>query len=209
MLTGRLETLFSESEELLAPSLPIRKTRTGIWVPTPIPIILKACEILTTMRLLGETAPKGSVVDAGSGDGRVPIVISLQDQTRWTYGIEFDRVLHSQATNNLNALKNHNIVGSESKIQLIENDYTNVETYRLAGIATQEVHLFLNYPDGNQNRLERLITEKFGFKTWLCLLTHDEAINLNNLNLEERQNIQDDHDMTWWLSLYRQPRSRA
>ena len=93
----RLYKVFERSEASLVHSLPIRKTISGIWGPTPLRVIEEAISVLEDIGLLGEAAPQRIVVDAGTGDGRIPAVLAAVDPTRPVYGIEKDPALFAQA----------------------------------------------------------------------------------------------------------------
>ena len=96
-----LDETFERSTTLLGGTIPIRKTSVGIWVPTPVRVIAKAAILLQEMGLLGDGAPEGIIVDAGTGDGRVAAVPVSCDPTRAIYGIEADAAFYTQAVTNL------------------------------------------------------------------------------------------------------------
>jgi len=78
----QLIKVFERSEASRGRALPIRKTGRGIWVPTPGRVIEEAIETLQKIGLLGEGTPPGHVIDAGTGDGRIPPVLTSLNPTR-------------------------------------------------------------------------------------------------------------------------------
>ena len=197
----QLRRVFERAQDAHGVLLPIRKTGSGIWVPTPVPVIEQAVELLTAMGHLGAGAPPGHLIDAGSGDGRVAAVLALGDPTRTVYGIEADPVLHTQAAANLESLGLGPGPG-QSGIQLIEADYTAEGTYRTRAIALGETHIVFNYPDGNQRRLATFVSDHCAPSTLLCLLTHDRTLDLEELDLRERWDVDAGSDPAWRMSLY-------
>ena len=70
--------------------LPLRKTHCGTWVPTPLRAIEEGCKVLEDIGLLGRKAPPGDLIDAGTGDGRLPAFLAQRDSHREIHGIELD-----------------------------------------------------------------------------------------------------------------------
>ena len=71
--------MFERSETSLAHTLPIRKTISGIWVPTPVRVIEESVAVLTRLGLLQRGARQPAVIDAGTGDGRIPALLAAFD----------------------------------------------------------------------------------------------------------------------------------
>ena len=116
----RLNRVFERSEASLVHSLPIRKTTCGIWEPTPLRVIEEAISVLEDIGLLGEAAPQDIVVDAGTGDGRVPAVLAAVDPKRPVCGIEQDPALFAQALVNLQGLRAKGVI-DHTGIYLVES----------------------------------------------------------------------------------------
>ena len=196
----RLTKVFERSEASLVHSLPIRKTTCGIWGPTPLCVIEEAISVLEDIGLLGEAAPQRLVVDAGTGDGRIPAVLAAVDPTRAVYGIEKDPALFAQALVNLQEIRAIGVI-DHTRLYLVEADYCEMATYEAAGLDIRQGIVF-NYPDGNQRRLARFIAEHGGVGTRLCLLTHDRSLEVDELELQVRRDVTVDDEPSWRLSVY-------
>ena len=83
----QLARTFERSEASSRRALPIRKTGRGIYVATPVRVIKDAVSTLTGLGLLGAGRRPGHVIDAGTGDGRVPAVVAALDPSGVVYGI--------------------------------------------------------------------------------------------------------------------------
>ena len=194
----RLHKVFERSEAALVHSLPIRKTICGIWCPTPVRVIEEAITVLEAVGLLGEAPRHRTVIDAGTGDGRIPAVLAALDSTRPVYGIEQDPVLFAQASVNLQRLQPEVC----SHIHLVEADYCEAATYEACGLDFPQTGVVFNYPDGNERRLARFISEHGGAGTRLCLLTHDRSLELDELELHVRRDVTIAAEPSWYLSVY-------
>ena len=53
-----------------------------MWVPTPIPVVVKAFGVMEKMGLLGSAGPRGIVIDAGTGDGSGSLLFSPDSTIR-------------------------------------------------------------------------------------------------------------------------------
>ena len=197
----RLYKVFERSEASLVHSLPIRKTIYGIWGPTPLRVMEEAISVLEEIGLLGEAAPKRIVVDAGTGDGRMPAVLAAVDPTRPVYGIEQDPALFAQALVNLQELRAKGVI-DHTRMYLVEGDYCKMATYEAAGVDFRQTGIVFNYPDGNQRRLARFIAEHRGVETRLCLLTHDRSLEVDELELRVRRDVTVTAESSWRLSVY-------
>jgi len=206
MSLKKLATIFDRSVGTLGAGLPIRKTSIGIWVPTPLPVIMASVSLMQEMQLLGRTAPPGAVIDAGTGDGRVAAVLAYLNPSRPIYGLELDPVLFSQAVVNWRELRIQGLTG-EASVQMIEADYCDLVTYKLCGLNFSETCAILNYPDGNQGRLANFVAEHGGSRTSLCLLTHDHSVKLDTLELCAQSEVQVMGESNWLLSVYRRSRN--
>ena len=201
MAFKRLIKVFERSEASLGRALPIRKTGRGIWVPSPVSVIREAIETLKKIGLLGEGAPPGHVIDAGTGDGRIPAVLASLDPTRCVYGIEADPALYAQAVTNLQSVAARGLIDS-AFVHLIEADYLDLATYETRGIALRQASVIFNYPDGNERRLARFVSQRCDRSTKLCLLTHDRTLELDELELRDRHDVSAGTGPAWRLSLY-------
>ena len=201
MSIARLEAIFQRSEQALAPGVPIRKTSAGIWVPSPISVIVEVVSSLREIGLLGSAAASGAVVDAGMGDGRVAAVLAWLEPSRPVYGIERDAVLYSRARQNLRRVRRMAPGGPEA--HPVEGDYCDVATYASCGLDLRQVGVVINYPDGNQERLAHFIATHAGPGASLCLFTHDRALEIRELVLRAERHLPADYGLDWRLSVYR------
>ena len=206
MFPRQLYAVFERSGASFAPSLPIRYTSVGIWVPTPMKVLAAACAQLQTDGWFARTRP-GHLLDAGSGDGRVAALLSQLDPTRLVYGIEHDPRLYARAVHNLETLKPTGLT-DPSRVHLIEGDYCDVATYRGARINLRDTHLVFNYPDGNPQRLARFMAAHGGDHTKVCLLSHDRTLVLDGLALQHRSDVRVQNEPPWQLSIYGMPGHR-
>ena len=204
MALKQLSKVFARSEASRGHALPIRKTARGIWVPTPVRVIADAIETLEKIGLLGEGTPPGHMIDAGTGDGRVLAVLASLDPTRLVYGIEADPALYAEAVTNLQTLDARGLIDA-ARVHLIEADYCDLTTYETRGIALRQTGVIFNYPDGNERRLARFVSERCGRGTTLCLLTHDRTLALDELELRDRRDVSAGTGPAWRLSLYSRP----
>ena len=117
------------------------------------------------------------------------------------YGIEADPALYDQAVTNLQTLGVKGLVDS-ARVHLIEADYCDLSTYETRRIALRETGVIFNYPDGNERRLARFVSERCGRGTTLCLLTHDTTLELDELDLRDRRDVSAGTGPAWQLSLY-------
>ena len=196
----QLTRVFEHSEASSGRALPIRKTGRGLWVPTPVRVLEEAIETLRGVGLLGE-GPAGPVIDAGTGDGRLPAVLAFFNPGLTVYGIEADPALHVQAVTNLQTLAARGLIDS-ARVQLIEADYSDPATYERRGVVLHQTAVIFNYPDGNQWRLARFVSDRCGRDTLLCLLTHDRTLELDELTLREGRDVSAGTGAPWRLSLY-------
>ncbi len=207
MPIGKLEAIFERSERALAHGVPIRKTSVGIWVPSPISMIVDVVSSLREIGLLGPAAAGGAVVDAGMGDGRVAAVVALLEPSQAVYGIEQDPVLFSQAEQNLRrALRS---ARGRPRVHPVEGDYCDVATYASCGLDLQDVGVVVNYPDGNQERLAHFIAAHAGPGASLCLFTHDRALEIHELVLRTERDLPAEYGPDWRLAVYRGPAGAA
>ena len=188
----RLAAVFERPEVAAGRTLPIRRTGRGIWVATPLRVVEEAAGILSAAGLLGRRKDAGArdrhVIDAGSGDGRVPAVIAWLDPHQLVYGVEADAALHARAAANLGALGAAGAV-DPAHVHLIAADYCDPETYAARGIGLRRTRLVLNYPDGNQHRLARFVGEHCAPETTLCLLTHNRNLTVDALPLRTQYDV--------------------
>lgn len=201
LASARIARVFERSERSTHRALPIRKTGRGIWAGTPVRVIQAAVETLHAIGLLGEGGEPGHVIDAGTGDGRVPAVLAAADPSRVVYGFETDAALYSRAVTNLQTLDARGLIDA-SAVHLIEADYCAVESYEIRGIALSRTAVVFNYPDGNERQLADFVARYCEGDTTLVLLTHNRTLTLDELPLRACHDVSDGTGPRWRLSLY-------
>ena len=201
-IVWQLTRIFERSESSSGRSLPIQKTGRGIWAGTPVRVVAEASATLGELGVLNGKHQAGYVIDAGTGDGRVPGVLASLNPTLVVHGIESDSALHARAASNLHALATSGLIDS-TRVHLLEADYCDIATYETRGIALHQASVIFNYPDGNERHLARFVAEHCGHDTTLCLLTHNRALEVDELDLLARHDINDGTGPPWRLSLYR------
>ena len=200
--SAKIAKVFARSQRSTHRSLPIRRTGRGIWAGTPVRIIEAAVRTLHGIGLLGNGGSPGHVIDAGTGDGRVPAVLAAADPSRVVYGFETDTALYAQATTNLRELSAQGLIDAGA-VHLLEADYCDVRSYETRGIALNRTAVVFNYPDGNERQLAEFVARHCGHDTTLCLLTHNRTLALDELPLRACHDVSDGTGPRWRLSLYR------
>jgi hypothetical protein len=114
-------------------------------------------------------------------------------------------MFYAQASENLETLAERGL--PRDRLRLVEGDYCARATYESAGLAPTDVGLFLNYPDGHEERLARFMAEHARHDARLCLLTHDRTLGVEALALDGQRNVWVAPDQDWLLSIYQGPRS--
>ena len=133
MSLRQLQAVFDRSHTSLAPTLPIQKTSLGIWVPTPLQVIETAGVLLQNRGWL-DSSGRGHHLDAGTGDGRVGMLLSRLDTTRAVYGIERDPRLYARARDNLEKMGQKGLI-DPARVRVVEGDYCDTATYLETQIA--------------------------------------------------------------------------
>ncbi len=200
-ISSRLKGIFDRSEVALGHTIPIRKTATGVWVPTPLQVIEAAFAAFEDLGLLGGEAVPRPALDAGAGDGRVPCVLASLDPRLHVYGVELDPVLFARASTNVETLE-AKAVTTAGRVHLLAGDYCDTATYAAGGLDVGDAGLVFNYPDGNETRLARFILENGGDSTKLCLLTTDCEVVVGELDLQCERDIAVTGELPWRLSIY-------
>ena len=153
------------------------------------------------------------VVDAGAGDGRLSAVLSwfYADIHLRSYGLESNEELHSQALVNLKTLQREGLLQKGDRVVLAGGDYLDLGSFVQLGLEVKDVHIFFNYPDGNERRLERMLKQNSSPGSLLCLLTSDSSTELKELTLEQKEKViqatllkqgEDAPIVPWYLSIY-------
>ena len=119
----------------------LRITETGIWHPTPLPVLAAAVDVCAREDLIRRN---DSVFDAGAGDGRVlaACAIGFPTSNLRLHGLEIDRELVMLAHRRLSRTLPHVTIGV--------GDYFGDD-----GSPLGECDVVFNYPDGNERDLVR------------------------------------------------------
>ncbi|MGH9335320.1 MAG: hypothetical protein ACRD21_16410, partial [Vicinamibacteria bacterium] len=199
-----VERIFRDSERRQVQGLPIRLTDRGIWVPTPFPVLVALLRATKAQRLFEfRGAGRKTILDAGAGDGRVLAALAYFEPELDVVGIESDERLCRLAAANLEKLKRRALVDRPERLRLGRGDYRLAATYESSGIRLEDVAFVYNYPDGNQDELERFIIERCAPGAKLCLLTHDRELRLSKLELTSKEPIPTaDSASGWHWSVY-------
>ena len=171
-----------------------------MWVPMPFPVLIA---LLRAMHEHGVFAPptsgRGTIIDAGAGDGRALAALAHFLPDSDIVGIESDEGLYHRAVANVDALGQNRLVSDPERLRMIRGDYRARETYGEAGVHLDDVGFVFNYPDGNEAALERFVIESSAPGTKLCLLTHDGDLRLTKLELTSKETIM---ASAWHWSVY-------
>jgi hypothetical protein len=140
-----------------------------------------------------------TVVDAGTGDGRVLAALAHLEPELDVVGIESDEGLFHRAVQNLDTLTHKALITRPERLSLLLGDYRRVDTYASSTVALSDVGFVFNYPDGNQDALERFVIDAIAPGVKLCLLTHDGDLRLSSLTLTTKEPIL---SSAWHWSVY-------
>ena len=121
------------------------------------------------------------------GDGRVAAVLAHFEPARPVYGIEWDPELCARAVENLAALRRWS--RGYRAVRLVEGDYCDPATYASCGLDLRNPLVIVNYPDGNERRLEQFVVRHGAPGATLCLFTHDRSLDIDELPLHARRDV--------------------
>ncbi len=199
-----LERIFRDSEDRDTQSLPIRVTARGLWAPTPFSVLAALLRATKAHGFFESRAPgRNAVLDAGAGDGRVLAALAYFEPELDVIGIESDERLFHLAVANLEKLERKALVSRPERLRLGRGDYRQVGTYESSGIRLEDIAFVLNYPDGNQDELERFVIERIALGAKLCLLSHDHDLRLSKLELISKEEVSvADSPSGWHWSIY-------
>jgi len=185
--------------ELFPDDLPLRATERGLWLPTPLPLLLAAFDALLDSGWLGP-GRASRLLDAGAGDGRVIGAFGQRAAGRLPLellGIECDPALVACAVRNLEALRATGPL--PGGYALVEGDYLAAAAYARLGVAPSEIDLVINYPDGNEEALERWLASHRGARTRLILLGPDRSLAFRTLALAWSTRLEAPNGTAWSL----------
>lgn len=202
MSLRQLKAVFDRSESSVCLNLSIHRTNVGIWVPTPIEVIYKGLLWLLDSEWYKRTASL-TVIDAGTGDGRVAILFSWLAATRPVLGVEYDPTLFSRAVSCLGVLRKKK-VADFSRLHLVQGNYLDISAYQPFSEIFQDPCLVMNYPEvrlGNHERLAEFMKSKMSHESRLCLVSHEKFAKVDQFELDSCCEIQAKDASFWWASL--------
>lgn len=198
-----LESVFASSERRETRGLPIRVTARGLWVPTPFPALVTLFRSTRARRFFASPVARRTVLDAGTGDGRVLAALAYFEPALEVIGVESDDRLFRSAVANLETIARQALVQRPERLRVVHGDYRQRSTYDTFEVRPESIAFVLNYPDGNQDALERFVLEQTGRGTKLCLLTHDVDLRLSTLALTSKERLPVDESLgAWQWSVY-------
>ncbi len=154
-------------------------TERGLWHPTPLDVLLPALLAVSEAGWLGSASRALTLLDAGSGDGRVVAALSvlrgLSARSR-ILGLEADEQLDRSATEALARFEKRRYA------QTTVGDFLSEASYEVLGLRPSEIHVFLNYPDGNEQALAAFLAREAP-SARLVALTPDRRFDLEALAL--------------------------
>jgi hypothetical protein len=172
---------------------PLRITSRGLWHATPLRVAWEATRRLAT-RARGE---RRLTLDAGMGDGRLLAAwLATGAGSGRALGVECDAGLFRVASVRLGRL---GLLDSPG-VAAILGDYERDSSYAAAGVTLRDVDLVLNYPDGNEARLARLVAERCAPGALLCLISPDSPPELPPLRRLWTEKLSGESGVHWSLS---------
>jgi SAM-dependent methyltransferase len=126
-----------------------------LFVATPLPVLVAAFEALLDHSVLATPEPI-TVLDAGSGDGRMLAALGLlapAARRLRLVGIECDGDLHRDSCDRLAAVARRPSWPVGRSAALLHGDWSSSDAFDSLGLALSDFDLVLNYPDGNEARL--------------------------------------------------------
>lgn len=210
----KIEKIFIESESSVFDGQRMRFTKRGIWLPSPIRVLWSIVALVAELGVFERFGPRAVIVDAGTGDGRIPLVLDCfrkMGPLLSLHGIECDDELHRRAVRNLEALDEEGLLRNPDRVLFCVGDYLDLSLYGRLDLDFRDVNIFFNYPDGSEQRLAALMAEHSPRDSLLCLLTPDSSIELEELPLERRELVFSEQEqrkggsssmVPWTLSIY-------
>lgn len=209
MMRGRsfeateLASLFEESQKQTFRGQPLQLTGAGIWLATPFDVLRAADRALARLAVDNGVSLGTRVLDAGMGDGRLVASLVAENTGITVFGIESHPELAELARKNLRRAAEYGLTGSWCVCQ---GDYLDAATYRKLGVELESIDTFLNYPDGNEDRLGRLLSRRAKPGALLVFLTPDHSLHIHSLLPVADIPLERDAGATEWrLNVFRVP----
>lgn len=168
----------------------LRRTARGLWLPTPVPVLLEAARVLFGPPGLLPGARR--VVDAGAGDGRVLACFAAVAPHLGLFGLECDTDLVATARDHLRGLG--------PVVEVARGDFLDAAAYAALAAPLHTVDLVVHYPDGNERALEDLVGSLPRPRPRLALLGPDASLTFARRPPAVRERIHPgDGTPAWWL----------
>ena len=170
-------------------------TESGIWHPTPLDVLLPALQAIVEAGWLGSGSQPLTILDAGSGDGRVVAALALLQglgaQTR-ILGLETDSALDRRARGALDRL------APKRYARTAVGNFLAVASYQASGIRPPDVDVFLNYPDGNEQALASFVGRQAPRSQLVVLSPDRSGLQLEGLELLATLEVATEGDGLQW-----------
>jgi len=183
---------------------PLRLTEAGLFLATPLDVLVAACAAL--LQSPGLSSPERmTVLDAGSGDGRVLGALGLlapASRPLRLVGIECDRDLHLDSCDRLAALARRPTWPAGRGAALLHGDWTAPDAFASLGLGLADFDLVLNYPDGSEARLAGELARRGRPGGRLALIQPDPPREQPGCHLEwQRAVVVEPGAPRWYVSL--------
>ena len=133
----------------------LKQTEFGEYSPTPLGP-LEAC--IKELHREGAIPQSGMFFDAGSGDGRVAVLMGEMGYD--AYGMEGDEELARKGYQNGNILRELEVLRTDRPVIFGHGDFGDTKAYRMQlGIHVEEVGLFFNYQSNGDNLAKVIAAE--------------------------------------------------
>lgn len=152
-------------------------TEAGLFLPSETVFLDKLFEDLISQNFIN---PRELFLDAGSGDARVNHVASINGIEN-SIGIEYSAKVLEKSHLQTQKFEEEGIIKKDS-VKLICGDFTELDTYKKAGINPKDIKTFFNYVNGWKKLLE-FINKNSTTGTKLILM--DEQFNVSNTIIKE------------------------
>jgi hypothetical protein len=185
------EKLFRRSERKVFAGRPLQFTNRGIWLPTPTDIVRSLAAAARSKDILPvkDGSPSLNVLDAGMGDGRLVVAMASSLSDSHAFGIESDVLLYTQANENLEQWLELE-PSSRGRVRVVLGSYFDLAAYEELGLSVSDVDVFINYPDGNEDKLASFLAANARSGARLWLLSADRSLRLGSSELRHVQSVE-------------------
>lgn len=130
------------------------RSSKGVFMGLSLKVLKQNLDYLLDSNFLSSSTP---FVDAGSGDGRIPIFTGIN--YGWdSLGVEYDSKFHNLAKRNYEKLWDAYSFPRKN-IKLIRGDFTKDLSYGQAGLRFSDVGTFLNFNSNSHSLVEKIKTD--------------------------------------------------